>query len=221
MGYRLAPHLSFCRADGQLIFLDTKRDRYFCLRGALDASFEAWLSGIAPDARGRANLAGLAAQGVLADKSGPDATPDPCPTPEPARISLYDEARSAGRFPVLAAYGRFKCARIAVKAFGLATSLACVERRKRHSKSAPDATARAQLVADAFHGAARHATTRLHCLPHSIAVAHAMLARGAPALLVLGVRTRPFGAHAWVQLGELLINDSLDNVRDFTPIRLV
>jgi len=40
-------------------------------------------------------------------------------------------------------------------------------------------------------------------------------------MLAIAVRTGPFGAHAWVQVGDAIVNDSVDNVRDFTPIRLV
>jgi hypothetical protein len=42
--------------------------------------------------------------------------------------------------------------------------------------------------------------------------------RGARASIVFGVTGTPFKAHCWVQLGDQLLNDSLDNVTPFTPI---
>jgi Transglutaminase-like superfamily len=38
---------------------------------------------------------------------------------------------------------------------------------------------------------------------------------------ILGVSTRPFGAHSWVQYGGLVISDSLEHVREFSPILIV
>lgn len=38
---------------------------------------------------------------------------------------------------------------------------------------------------------------------------------------VIGVRTRPFGAHSWVQQGELVLNEKLEAVEEFSPIFVV
>ena len=38
------------------------------------------------------------------------------------------------------------------------------------------------------------------------------------AFLVIGVTASPFGAHAWVQIGDVVLNDSVDRVRRFVPI---
>lgn len=38
---------------------------------------------------------------------------------------------------------------------------------------------------------------------------------------VFGVRTGPFSAHCWLQHGHTVLNDSVDNVRSYTPIMLV
>lgn len=221
MGYRLAPTLSYCCTEGQRIFLDTKRDRYFCLVSGLEASFERWATGQPLSPPDLANVTKLAAERLLVETSGPDVRPAARSSPDPPRISLFDRAVRADRLSVFTAYARFQWAGARLALFGLAASLVGLERHKRQMRRRPDAEAAAQQVANAFRGAGLYATTRLHCLSHSIAVAHALLAQGAPALLVIGVRTRPFGAHAWVQLGELVVNDSIDNVRDFTPIRLV
>ena len=36
-----------------------------------------------------------------------------------------------------------------------------------------------------------------------------------------GVKLRPFQAHCWVQVGDAIVTDRLDVVRNFTPIRVV
>jgi hypothetical protein len=38
---------------------------------------------------------------------------------------------------------------------------------------------------------------------------------------VFGVQTLPFGAHCWVQLGDTVINDTVEHVRGYTPIMMV
>lgn len=37
-------------------------------------------------------------------------------------------------------------------------------------------------------------------------------------LWIFGVRTWPFGAHCWLQVDDLVIGDTLDRVRFYTPI---
>jgi hypothetical protein len=39
--------------------------------------------------------------------------------------------------------------------------------------------------------------------------------------LVLGVRMMPFAAHAWVQDGDTVLNDTVDYVSAYTPILVV
>lgn len=37
---------------------------------------------------------------------------------------------------------------------------------------------------------------------------------------VFGVRAQPFLAHCWIQLGNVVLNDTVDNVRQFKPIMI-
>ena len=48
---------------------------------------------------------------------------------------------------------------------------------------------------------------RVLCLQRSAATACLMKRYGFPAQLVIGVQQLPFAAHAWVELGGLVIND--------------
>lgn len=221
MGYRLAPGLSFCSADARRIFLDTARDRYLCLPAALDMTFSRWLEGDARTPADAVNLRRLADQGLLAEQPGPDHPPSPCPAVAPARTSLFDRAEGVTALDALGAYARFRWARLRLTHRGLAASLNAVELRKHRMARSGEDEASMRAVANAFRRAAAFATTRDHCLPHALAVADALCARGVAGMLVIAVRTGPFGAHAWVQVGDAIVNDSVDNVRDFTPIRLV
>nr|WP_279588181.1 lasso peptide biosynthesis B2 protein [Sphingomonas japonica] len=56
------------------------------------------------------------------------------------------------------------------------------------------------------------------CLPRSIALARVLRAEGSGAKLVLGVTGQPFATHAWVQDGDVVLNDTRDHVRLFMPL---
>lgn len=70
----------------------------------------------------------------------------------------------------------------------------------------------------AFDRADRILSPRNRCLPRSIALMRTLRDIGEPAHLVIGVRTYPFLAHAWVQLQGRVIGDDLDRVRAYSPI---
>jgi hypothetical protein len=38
---------------------------------------------------------------------------------------------------------------------------------------------------------------------------------------VFGVQSRPFAAHCWLQLGGVVLNDTVDHVKRYTPIMVV
>ena len=56
------------------------------------------------------------------------------------------------------------------------------------------------------------------CLPRALLTRAYLRRRGIRLDLVLGVRTHPFDAHCWLQLGDLLVDDRLDHVRAYSPV---
>jgi Transglutaminase-like superfamily len=61
-------------------------------------------------------------------------------------------------------------------------------------------------------------TASRRCLFDSL-VLSVYLTRGTvPCTFVIGVATKPFLAHAWVQIGESVLNDTAERVHDFKPI---
>lgn len=56
------------------------------------------------------------------------------------------------------------------------------------------------------------------CLTHSLALATSLARIGMRPHLVIGVQALPFTAHCWVQNGDAVLNDSLEEVVRFTPI---
>jgi hypothetical protein len=61
-------------------------------------------------------------------------------------------------------------------------------------------------------------TAYRHCLLDSLVLSVFLTKRRVPCALVIGVSTKPFAAHAWVQIGEYVLNDTVEHVQTFTPI---
>lgn len=64
-------------------------------------------------------------------------------------------------------------------------------------------------------------TARDECLLDSLALINFLAHDGLAPRWVLGVRTGPFGAHAWVQAGHTVLSDLHEYVRQFRPILVV
>lgn len=61
-------------------------------------------------------------------------------------------------------------------------------------------------------------TARKKCLFDSLSVLEFLASENLFPHWVIGVKTAPFGAHAWVQYGSLVLNDQHARVRQFRPI---
>jgi hypothetical protein len=59
------------------------------------------------------------------------------------------------------------------------------------------------------------------CLFHSLALASFLLAHELSCTWVIGVRTRPWAAHSWVQCQDWLLNASPEEVREYVPLLAV
>jgi len=76
----------------------------------------------------------------------------------------------------------------------------------------------AQKTISAFHHSKLVRTAADRCLPRSIALALGLAAHCVRAHVVIGVRIAPFGAHCWVQAGNEILNESVEEVLLYTPI---
>jgi hypothetical protein len=56
------------------------------------------------------------------------------------------------------------------------------------------------------------------CLFDSLVLSNYLYQYSVSTTLVLGVRSKPFGAHAWIQRRDVVLNDTLENVSRYTPI---
>lgn len=90
--------------------------------------------------------------------------------------------------------------------------------RARRPAGAPADPVRAAVRATAFEAMRPWIPFEGDCLQRAWMLHHHLCVSGLDADWVFGVRTWPFLAHCWVQVGETVVGDSLDRVRGFTPI---
>ncbi|PSJ42173.1 lasso peptide biosynthesis B2 protein [Allosphingosinicella deserti] len=216
MGYVLRTGISFCDVGGRLLFLDTIADRYFCLGLDGEAAFRSLIVRRAPAQGEGAALAGLLRSGLLVE-TGSDQVPCPFLPPDPPTGSLLDEAGARIRIrDVAAATAALALARRSLRRRGLHATLCRLAERK--SEADEVSVRRLGGMVAAFEYTARLARSHDQCLIRSIAAAQLFRRRNLPADLIIGVRLRPFAAHAWVQTGPWLVNDRVDTVNTYTPV---
>lgn len=196
--------LAWRRVGERFIFLDIAKDRYFVLPEARQADFLTRIGGCA-----------------ACDWYQPPVLPRPPDWQAPARVS---NAVGEGPFRLgEVAAALWTQRRVAQRLAGTTfqavlvdlRSLADLRARRKACDAGMDAVVRAFEQARLLKSAADR------CLPRSIAQVLRIAAHGYRAHLAIGVKDRPFGAHAWVQFGDEVLNDSLEEVRRYTPILVV
>lgn len=197
--------LAWCEIDGHLIFLDIAKDRYFRLS----------------DTHNRDALEVL-------DRTGRERWWQPPSLPSPSGWITPAAASSA------MGEGAFHLAELA-RAMWIQRR---VERRlASRSFSSVIFDMRRALEARCHQAASSHPVVRRtirafelsrllrtaadRCLPRSIALALCLAGRGVRSHVVLGVKLAPFGAHCWVQAGDEVLNDSVEEVLRYRPILIV
>lgn len=222
MGFELRKGISFCEVSDRLLFLDVVADRYFCLRPATEQAFRTLLTDrlSAPPQHG--DLASMLQSGALIETTGHHA---PCPfrIERPASLSLLDaDQKPASLLDLAGALISVLHARFSLRRRPLHRILRDINLRRIAWPRTDNVDLEAiKTTVTAFEATSRLLRSHDACLSRSVALAGYLAARGLPADLVIGVRMRPFCAHAWVQSGRWLLNDRIDAVRSYTPILAV
>ncbi|WP_275504084.1 lasso peptide biosynthesis B2 protein [Sphingomonas pollutisoli] len=216
---RLKAQLHYCYSGGRAIFLDAADGRYFCLPAVGESAFLAFLNGSANDDQ----VDWLQSKNIVVeanDRRYPNSHSEQS-LPRPS------EQLQLGARPAVSDILEVTTARITAMAllkcrgFGWASRSIIAAKARRE---AGDEGADSQIVAEiasAFQSTDLLMGKTNRCLPRSLAFLRVCIARGHYPSLVIGIRTNPFTAHAWVQMGGKVLNDSVDHVRVFTPIMVL
>lgn len=193
-------------AGDQLIFLDILRDRYLCLSDEANAGFIARID------RGELAAWHVPAclpkpEGWIAPRSGPPALRETPFSIAGVAAALWMQRRLEFRLRTIP-FHRL-----------LAGVRDTVERRAGDGSRAR--TALLPAIIDDFERARLLRGAANRCVPRSLAVVLRCATHGMRAHAVIGVRSRPFEAHCWAQLGPGVLTDPLEDVAPYTPILVI
>jgi len=91
--------------------------------------------------------------------------------------------------------------------------------RKKNEAGAPFDADRAIELVGVFRRLRPHTfAARDQCLFHALALTKFLSSHGVYPTWVIGVRTKPWAAHSWVQQGTLLLDANPEQVCDYSPI---
>ncbi|HUA24156.1 MAG TPA: lasso peptide biosynthesis B2 protein [Steroidobacteraceae bacterium] len=236
--YLLAPHVYPCVSGQHVVLMDLERDKYVAIVPAhrLAAWVRGWPVGSmqaadAPhdaDAGAHALVSQMLAQGMLVSDPHLGKPAVPVTAVRAARslveFDLDDRPRTGAA--LLWRFGR-SClqAQLSLKLRPIQAIVETVRNRKtaHAARGLPDADAvRLRALVSAFTRLRPlFYTLRSACLLDSLTMVHFLGAEGIHPAWVFGVKTEPFDAHCWVQLGETVLNDAPDRVRQYSPILVV
>jgi hypothetical protein len=219
VGFR--PGVSFCEASGHLVFLDLEADRYFGLQRTAEEAFRRW-SADANSANSPSEDEWLYRSGLLVETPEPGPI-CPCAPPPTPVASLFDRDLPPVTCPALVGgVTELLYVHLYLRLRGLAPTIRMLTAGKARLAGAAgesrDAVAQAAAL---FRQCGLILRSYDQCLVCSIALTRHLALRGVAADFVIGVQIRPFSAHAWVQRDGLILNESCDGVRGYTPILVV
>jgi hypothetical protein len=241
--YSLAEHVYVCVNDEHVVLLDLKEDRYWALAAAATTplagvvpgwpvrSLDAPMAGSSNPEQAEEIAAGLVEQGILVGEStgGKDATPVRIVAPTRELLSGGDDP--AGHLPHAPRAGRAMAGNLLLAALSARLSLRLrafekvvrgfSTRKLKAGARAPDMERTRELVAAFFRLRVFFFSSRSECLFDSLTLLKFLAHYGIFADWVFGVQARPFAAHCWVQLGDVVLNDTVEHVSGYTPIMLV
>ena len=194
--------------------LDARTNAYYCLPAAA-AAVHVDTTGVAFD---DSDLAEQFAQaGFLVDRPPP---PNPLPAPRPCRdlaLRTAERVRLGDLAVILAAW-------LTMFVSYHPVAFDRLVRRRRDEDLAPgpgEPTAEVQRLVAAFERVLPWLPFQGVCLYRAFLLRRILLWRGHRARWVFGVHTWPFQAHCWLQMGEVVLDDTADRLTSFSPIKEV
>jgi hypothetical protein len=236
--YWIPSHVRVCPLLASTILLDLKRNRYFGIgtneTRALSTLALNWdqangsaatVERLAPDAAILMADA-LVEAGLLSRDAPAERTAFSGPPPDLSGVlTSAGHELSRGTSLRLAHIASFIAAlawtRRALRSRSL-YSIACEVCDRKAAASGDFDECRAVELVGIFRRLRPHTfAARDRCLFHSLALVRFMARHDVFPTWVIGVRAKPWGAHAWVQQGKLLLDASPEHVCEYTPILTV
>jgi len=214
MSISLRPGLSFCTVGGRTIFLDRASGRYFALPPAVELGFNALVGD--PGSAVEDASHDLVERNILVT-SGVASPIEPCAATAPTRSITGERIRVDARLVARAA-SLFLRVTLKLRFRGIDATLRDLSARLTGEPRTAVDHAFLARAARAFALIGLVFSPEDRCLPRGLALAALLREHGVAARIIIGVADDPFRAHCWVQLDDVVLGDSLDQVIDYTPV---
>jgi hypothetical protein len=236
--YALPGHVFACLDGRQVVLLDLRKDRYFSFEAAQARGLESLICGwpVAPAAgaeRARSPQESerialqLLEQGLLTQREEGARTPLRMAIVPASAEVVSDDYETASTRSIRSAVGfvaAMVIATVILRWGSLERAVRRVEERRgrRGHGSAPIDVPRTRVLLAAFANLRPFLfTSKDQCLFESLVLIEFLARYRIYPGWVFGVQSRPFAAHCWVQLGDTVLNDTLEHIVRYTPIMAV
>lgn len=223
MQYQMRNDLYHCIAGQKVIFLDLSASRYLALPPLSTQAFRRLVAGKGKIFDGDEEaLAPLIEAGYLIPNSSDYRHFDRPATDDPTGdISSCNRQRFRVRQFLIALYWELLTS-ARLKFHPLSSVVAQYQNIRCRSVVDGDiAWFKMRRWASAFDSTALILGRADRCLARSLALLKVLRRSGVAAELVIGVRSDPFSAHAWVQREGVVLNDTLEQITNYTPIMVL
>lgn len=206
-------HLVKIGAD--VVVLDTRTKDYFCLPAAADV-VRLGADGIAFDDPDLAEQ--FAQAGLLADTPAEARTKPPSLPIQDLGLARAARLRLPDVVLILAAWATMAFSYHLVRFDRI---VAAAARPRRGAVDAGEPGDELKALVATFERLLPWLPFQGVCLYRSFLLLRVLRWRGHDARWVFGVRTWPFLAHCWLQVGDVALDDTADRLEGFTPIMVV
>jgi hypothetical protein len=231
--YFLSPHVYFCSTQDGVVLLDLKREKYVGLGDEQERLLRVVVPGLseslAPHSRPLEQcapenadqvLGTLVKNQLLTHDPAAGKRARPIRIESPTKAIAFDEIVAS---PVAAGHltrllASWAIAKIRLKSQPLELLVKQAARRRASSKPRDGHLTARELSAIYLRLQPWIFAGRDQCLLDSLVMLDFMSRYGCYPTWVFGVKTQPFAAHSWVQHGDLVLNDTVEHVKGFTPI---
>jgi Transglutaminase-like superfamily len=232
--YDLAEHVHACVLSDSVILLDLRRDEYMSLTAMQARALHRFVRGLnAKDATNYSHPLLNHDEHALREhlaKAGTIVSADPCksmrtgsspPLPEKTLIPEHDSTQVT-----ITATVAISCVLSAMQSYielkWLSLNFAIHSLRQRKTRVRPASRCneiRLQELTLIFSAMRPFLfASKDNCLLDSLTLANFLLRNGFRTDLILGVKSTPFEAHAWVQYETAVLNSAAGYVRRYSPI---
>ncbi len=215
MPYEINCCVSFCIVGDRAVFLDLRSDRYLSAPAELGRRVVEF----GASAINRLGVDQLVERGILLSTEGLGAVVE---VPfQHASQSIFDAAiPGVSALAALDALARDTVFEMALRKQPI-RSLVGQLRQKKQGVQRRECESKTRSIAASYRAADYIRSGNNRCLARSLALLNHLLERGCCSELVIGVRTTPFRAHCWVQHHEVVLTDTVDRVRQYSPVLVV